>query len=174
MRKDIIPLLTPGEISAIVEGLARDIGRDYAGRCPVLIGLLKGAFVFMADLARALDMDIEVEFIQPSSYSSGMESSKKVELIHSLKGDVRGRHVVIIDGIVDKGATLRKVFQEVSALGPASIKVCSLLVREGEKHGVKVDYKGRSIPAGFVVGYGMDMDGRYRQLKGIYTLKKGD
>jgi len=170
MRKGLVPLLRADEIAAIVEGLAEEIREDYIGKVPVLIGLLKGAFVFIADLARALDMDIEVEFIQPSSYKEGSAASEEVELVHSLKGDINDRHVLIIDGIVDRGATLRKVFQEVSALGPASIKVCSLLVREGVKHEVKVDYRGLEIPAGFVVGYGMDMGGRYRHLKGIYTV----
>jgi len=171
MREELIPMLTPHEIAVIVERLAGEIREDYIGRAPVLIGLLKGAFVFMADLARAIDMDIEVEFIQPSSYREDTTSSEEVVLIHSLKGDVRGRHVIIIDGIVDRGATLRKVFKEIRALGPETIKVCSLLARDGVEHGVKVDYMGLAIPAGFIVGYGMDMGGRYRQLKGIYTLQ---
>ncbi len=170
--KNLAPLLSASDISGIVEGLAKEIRRDYPGKSPVLIGLLKGAFIFMADLTRALDMEIEVEFIQPSSYSEGTTASmEEVVLVHSLKGDVEGRHVILIDGIVDRGATLRKVHNEVSALGPASIKVCSLLVREGVEHGIGVDYVGMAIPAGFVVGYGMDMGGRYRHLKGIFTLK---
>jgi len=174
MRRDLTPLLSAHDISGVVEDLAEKIREDYNGKVPVLIGLLKGAFVFMADLARALDMDLDVEFIQPSSYSKGRSSAEEVELVHSLKGDVKGRHVLMIDGIVDRGATLRRVVKEVSALGPASIRVCSLLVRKGVEHGVKVDYMGLAIPAGFVVGYGMDFGGRYRQLKGIYTLRQED
>jgi len=174
IMRDLAPLLSASDISGIVENLAKKIRKDYPGRTPVLIGLLKGAFIFMADLTRALDMELEVEFIQPSSYTEGTSASgEEVVLVHSLKGDVRDRHVLLIDGIVDRGATLRKVHSEVSALGPASIKVCSLLVRKGVEHGVCVDYIGMDIPAGFVVGYGMDMNGRYRHLKGIYTLKSG-
>ncbi|MFQ5480831.1 MAG: hypoxanthine phosphoribosyltransferase [Thermodesulfobacteriota bacterium] len=170
---ELRPLLRAEEISAIVNELAEEIGKDYTGKTPVLIGLLKGAFIFMADLARALEMDLEVEFIQPSSYRAGTKaSSEDVVFIHSLKGDVGGRHVLIIDGIVDRGATLRKVVKEIEGLGAASIKVCSLLVRKDVKHDVTVDYTGRSIPAGFVVGYGMDMGGRYRQLKDVYILKE--
>ncbi|MFQ5428442.1 MAG: phosphoribosyltransferase [Thermodesulfobacteriota bacterium] len=168
--RDLTPLFSPREISTIIDGLARDIREDYSGKNPVLIGLLKGAYVFIADLTRAIGMDLEVEFIQPSSYRKGTESREVVELVHSLKADVMGRHVLIIDAIVDRGATLRKVAKEVSALGPASIKVCSLLVRDGVEHGVRVDYIGRPLTAGFVVGYGMDLDGKYRQLKGLYTL----
>jgi len=170
MRKGLVPLLRADEIAAIVEGLAEDIREDYRGRVPVLVGLLKGAFVFIADLARTLDMDIEVEFIQPSSYKEGSAASREVELVHSLKGDIKDRDVIIVDGIVDSGATLRKVVKEVLALGPASVKACSLLVRKDVKRLVNIDYRGLEIPAGFVVGYGMDLDGRYRHLKGIYTL----
>ncbi|MFQ5353721.1 MAG: phosphoribosyltransferase [Thermodesulfobacteriota bacterium] len=167
---ELTPLFSPREISAIIEDLAGEIRDDYRGKDPVLIGLLKGAYVFIADLTRAIDMDLEVEFIQPSSYRRGTKSAEDVELVHNLKADVMERHVLIIDGIVDRGATLRRVIKEVSALGPASIKVCSLLVREGVEHGVSVDYMGRALTHGFVVGYGMDLGGKYRQLKGIYTL----
>jgi len=170
MRKGLVPLLSADKLRAIVEGLAEEIREDYIGKVPVLVGLLKGAFVFIADLARALDMDIEVEFIQPSSYKEGSTATEEVELVHSLKGDIKDRDVIIVDGIVDSGATLRKVVKEVRDLEPASVKVCSLLVRKDVKRLVKIDYRGLEIPAGFVVGYGMDLGGRYRHLKGIYTV----
>jgi hypoxanthine phosphoribosyltransferase len=170
MRKGLTPLLSADNLRAVVAGLAEDIREDYRGKVPVLVGLLKGAFVFIADLARAMEIDVEVEFIQPSSYKEGSSASREVELVHSLKGDVNDRDVIIVDGIVDSGATLRKVVKEVLALGPASVKVCSLLVRKDVKRVVTIDYRGLEIPAGFVVGYGMDLGGRYRHLKGIYTV----
>ncbi len=171
--RELTPFLSADEICAIIEKLALKVRTDYHDKNPVLIGLMKGAFIFMADLARALEIDLEVEFIQPSSYAKGTAaSSEEVVLVHSLRADVRDRHVLIIDGIVDKGATLRKVVKEIEGLEPASIKVCALLLRDGVDHGVTVYYAGKTIPAGFVLGYGMDIGGRYRQLKGLYMLKE--
>ncbi len=172
MRRDLERLLTPQDIGSVVGRLAEAIREDYSGKNPVLVSVLKGAFVFTADLARALDMDLEVDFIQPSSYREGRTPSEKVVLIRGLGGDVRGRHVIIVEGIVDRGHTLRKVMEEIQGQGPASLRVCSLLVREGLGPDLTVDYRGMTVGEGFVVGYGMDLKGRYRSLGGIYRLKE--
>jgi len=172
MTGNLVELVSPEEIGSLVRGLAEQIGRDYHGRRPVLVSVLKGAFVFTADLARAIEIDVEVDFIQPSSYGNGSVPAEDVALIRRLGGDIRGRDVIIVEGIVDRGHTLRRVMEEIRALGPASIKVCSLLVRKGLGHEVSVDYRGMVIPGGFVVGYGMDLGGKYRNLGGIYTIKE--
>jgi hypoxanthine phosphoribosyltransferase len=172
MTRDLERLLTPKDIGSVVGRLAEVIREDYRDKNPVLISVLKGAFVFTADLARTLDIDLEVDFIQPSSYRDGKEPSGDVALIKRLESDVSGRHVIIVEGIVDRGLTLKKVMEEIGRQGPASLRVCSLLVREGLGADVRVDYAGISVAQGFVVGYGMDLDGRYRNLGGIYRLKE--
>ncbi len=172
MNETLSPLMTQEEIGSIVSRLAGRIRRDYEGMTPVLVAVLKGAFVFTADLARALDMDIEIDFIQPSSYNDGSAPSAEVALLKRPAGLIKGRHVIVVEGIVDRGVTLKRVMEDLSALGPASIRVCSLLVREGLHHGASIDYIGRTVPQGFVVGYGMDLDERFRHLRGIYTLKE--
>ncbi len=173
MRDDLLPLLGKEEIGAIVRDLASKIRRDYRDKRPVLVSVLKGAFVFTADLVRELEMDVDLDFIQPSSYVNGTAPSEEVELVRGLGREVRGRHVIIVEGIVDRGRTLKRVMEEIGSLGPASIKVCSLLVRDGLGHEARVEYTGRTLQEGFVVGYGMDLDGRYRNLGAIYTLKTG-
>ncbi len=173
MTTDLQLLYGPHEIAAIVERLAKEIKKDYCERKPVLLTVLKGAYVFTADLSRAIGIDLEIDFIQPSSYDNGTRPEDNVVLLRRLTENIRGRHVIIVEGIVDRGLTLQRVLKEVIDLKPASVKVCALLVRDGVNHDFTVHYRGESISNGFVVGYGMDMDGRYRQLKGLHILKEG-
>lgn len=163
-------LMTPDEIRTAVERLAREIRADYASRNPLLVGVLKGAFVFLSDLVRALDMELEVDFIQAASYGKSSAPSKDVLITGDLTAAVKGRDVIIVEGIIDRGETARAVASHIAAKGPASIRLCTLILRDSHSHGLKIDYVGKKIDKGFVVGYGMDYKGRYRNLPGIYTI----
>ncbi|MBT5775722.1 MAG: hypoxanthine phosphoribosyltransferase [Dehalococcoidia bacterium] len=155
------------EIGAAVARVAGEISRDYAGETPVLVGVLKGSFVFLADLVRALSIPCEVDFIRARSYGAGQTSSGSVEITKDLDGDVAGRHVLVIEDIADTGLTMRAVAEHIEAAGPASVRCCALLVREGCDD---PEYAGLRIGPGFVVGYGIDFAERYRELRDIRVV----
>ena len=148
----------------IVE-LGKDITSDYAGRPPLLVGVLKGAFVFMSDLSRAIDLPVEFDFMAVSSYGSATRSSGVVRIIKDLDLDLTGRDVLIVEDIVDSGLTLAYLRKNLAARGPASLEVCALLVKDGLQR-VELDlrYVGFRIPPVFVLGYGLDVGERYRNL----------
>jgi hypoxanthine phosphoribosyltransferase len=161
------PRFTEEQIQQSVRRVAREISAAYREACPLLVGVLKGSFVFLADLVRELTIPFEVDFVLARSYGLGTRSTGKVEILKEVECDVRGRHVVVIEDIADTGLTLDAVVARIEAGGPASVRRCALLVRHGHP---PIDFTGLSVGTGFVVGYGIDYAERYRGLRDIRTL----
>ena len=156
-----------------VAELADEIRTDYADRHPILIGVLKGSFVFMADLIRALNMPVEIDFIGISSYGSGTESSGKIEIVSGLKSALEGRDVLVIEDIADTGLSLSFLLTCLRARKPSSLKVCALFNKPSRrKVPLTIDYSGFDIPDEFVVGYGLDYDEKYRYLPDLCVLEE--
>ncbi len=165
-------LISKEEINRKVEELAEKLKSEYKGKNPVFIGVLKGAFVFLADLIRRMDMPLEVDFIWVSSYGSSKESSGEIKVIAEPSTDLRGRDVVIIEDILDTGLSLKEIVDYMKGKGVKSVKICVLLdKRERRKVDIEADYVGFSIPDRFIVGYGIDYAEKFRNLEGIWALK---
>jgi hypoxanthine phosphoribosyltransferase len=148
-----------------ITALGKEITADYAGRPPLLVGVLKGAFVFMSDLSRAIDLPVEFDFMAVSSYGSATRSSGVVRIIKDLDLDLGGRDVIIVEDIVDSGLTLAYLRKNLAARDPRTLEVCALLVKEGlQRIELDLRYVGFRIPPEFVVGYGLDVGERYRNL----------
>jgi hypoxanthine phosphoribosyltransferase len=148
-----------------IQELGKDIASDYAANPPLLVGILKGAFMFMADLARAIDLPVEFDFMAVSSYGSATRTSGVVRIMKDLDLDLTDRHVLIVEDIVDSGLTLAYLRKNLRARNPRSLEVCALLVKEGlQKADPDLKYVGFKIPDRFVIGYGLDVDERYRNL----------
>jgi hypoxanthine phosphoribosyltransferase len=161
-------LLSEEQIRDRIAELGAEIARDYAGKDPILVAVLKGAFIFMADLARAVQIPLEVDFMAVSSYGASTRSSGVVRIVKDLDIDLHGRHVVIVEDIVDSGLTLRYLRKTLESRGTASLEVCALLVREGNQQAeLDLRYIGFQIPPAFVIGYGLDVAERYRNLPHI-------
>jgi len=153
------------ELQNRIAQLGKEISTDYADNPPLLVGVLKGAFMFMADLARAIDLPVEFDFMAVSSYGSVTRSSGVVRILKDLDVDISGRHVLVVEDIVDSGLTLAYLRKNLNVRRPASLHVCALLVKEGlQKHDPELRYVGFRIPPAFVVGYGLDAAERYRNL----------
>jgi len=164
-------LVPEKEIVARVSELGRAIARDYAATNLVLVGVLQGAIPFVADLMRAIALDLTVDFVRTSSYGSGTTSSGSVQLVTDLSIDIADRHVLIVDDIVDTGHTLAALKRALEARGPRSVRTCVLLDKTGRRETeVSIDYVGFTIPNVFVVGYGLDYGGLYRNLPYVATL----
>lgn len=164
-------LVAEGELTARVAELGRAIARDYARENPVLVGVLQGAVPFVADLMRALPIDLTVDFIRASSYGAGTSSSGTVRLVADLAVDIADRHVLVVDDIVDTGLTLGALKRMLEARRPRSVRTCVLLDKAGRREtDVTIDYLGFTIPNVFVVGYGLDYDGLYRNLPYVAAL----
>lgn len=164
-------LLSQDQIDQRIHELADDIDRDYAGRNVLLVGILKGAVMVMADLARALHIPAQMDWMAVSSYGSGTKSSGVVRIIKDLESDLTDRHVLVVEDIVDSGLTLSWLVANLRSRGPASVEVCSLLRKpEAAKVDVDVRYVGFDIPSEFVVGYGLDYAEKYRNLPFVGTL----
>ncbi|HVF75358.1 MAG TPA: hypoxanthine phosphoribosyltransferase [Acidimicrobiales bacterium] len=145
--------------------LGADITRDYEGKAPLLVGVLKGAFIFMSDLARTIALPVEFDFMAVSSYGSATKTSGVVRIVKDLDLDLTGRHVIVVEDIVDSGLTLSYLRRNLAARGPASLEVCALFVKDGlQKTDPDLRYVGFPIPPDFVVGYGLDVAERYRNL----------
>ena len=144
--------------------LGARITADYQGRPPLLVGVLKGAFVFMSDLARVIDLPVEFDFMAVASYGSSTRTSGVVRIVKDLDSDLAGRHVLLVEDIVDSGLTLAFLLRNLAARHPASLAVCALLVKDVEPSVAELAYVGFRIPRDFVVGYGLDMAERYRNL----------
>ena len=163
-------MVSAAELAEIVARLGERIAADYAGLHPLMVGVLRGAFVFMADLARAIPMNVEVDFMAVSSYGHATESSGVVRIIKDLDTDITGRHVILVDEIVDSGLTMNYVRRLLADRGASSVEVCALLIRESLSH-VDIStlrYFGRTIPADWVVGYGLDAGQRWRNLPDVH------
>jgi hypoxanthine phosphoribosyltransferase len=153
------------ELQARIQALGKEIAADYDANPPLLVGILKGAFMFMADLARAIDLPVEFDFMAVSSYGSATRTSGVVRIMKDLDLDLSGRHVLIVEDIVDSGLTLAYLRKNLKARGPQSLEVCALLVKEGlQKVDPDLKYVGFRIPPDFVIGYGLDVGERYRNL----------
>ncbi|HEX5586744.1 MAG TPA: hypoxanthine phosphoribosyltransferase [Acidimicrobiia bacterium] len=158
-------VVSEDELRDRIAELGKEITSDYAGRPPLLVGVLKGAFVFMSDLSRAIDLPVEFDFMAVSSYGSATRSSGVVRIIKDLDLDLGGRDVIIVEDIVDSGLTLAYLRKNLAARDPASLEVCALLVKEGlQRVELDLKYVGFRIPPEFVLGYGLDIDERYRNL----------
>jgi hypoxanthine phosphoribosyltransferase len=166
-------LIPRAEIEATVARLAAAVAADYRAKNPLIIGILKGAFIFLADLVRRLDFPLEVDFVRLSSYGGGTETSGKVKVVQSLKTAVRGRHVLVVEDIVDTGITLAFFLDYLHKKKPASLRLCALADKPSRRRvPVKIDYLGRDVPDRFVVGYGLDCDEKYRNLPDICYLEE--
>jgi hypoxanthine phosphoribosyltransferase len=158
-------VVTEDDLQQRVRELGKELTSDYAGRPVLLVGVLKGAFMFMSDLARAIDLPVEFDFMAVSSYGSATRTSGVVRILMDLDLDLSERHVVIVEDIVDSGLTLAYLRKNLAARGPASLEVCALLLKEGlQKVDPDLKYVGFRIPPDFVVGYGLDVGQRYRNL----------
>ncbi|UCR88498.1 hypoxanthine phosphoribosyltransferase [Mycetocola spongiae] len=172
IRNDLTEILvTEAEIHAKLRELAARIDADYAGKDPLLVGVLKGAVVTMADLSRALSIHVETDWMAVSSYGSSTKSSGVVQIRKDLDTDLAGRHVLIVEDIIDSGLTLSWLLENFASRGAASLEVCALL-RKPDAAKVEIDckYVGFDIPSDFVVGYGLDYDERYRNLRDVAIL----
>lgn len=165
-------LITEADIRRRVGELAKTISADYRGSKPLLVGLLKGSFIFLADLARALDIDSEIDFMTVSSYGNSMENSE-VRILKDLGEPIQGRDVLIVEDIIDTGLTLSRILELLAARHPRSLKVCTLLNKPSRrKVDVGVDYNGFDIEDVFVAGYGIDFAQKYRNLPQLVVVKR--
>jgi len=165
-------LITEEEIQDAVRRLGDEITRDYQGRSPLLIGVLKGAFVMMADISRQIRLPVEFDFMAVASYGAATKTSGVVRILKDLDHDIEGRDVLLIEDIIDSGLTINYLLKNLRGRRPASLEVCALLQKEGIQQ-VPLDpsYLGFMIPPDFVVGYGLDFAERFRNLPYIATLK---
>ena len=165
-------LVSRDEIANAVDRLASEIKRDYQGKQPLLIGVLKGAFVFMADLMRQLDLPLELEFVRLSSYGAARESSGRVRVVQGLKTPIKGRDVLVIEDIVDTGITISFLLNYLRKKKPASLKLCVLTDKPSRRRvPVSIDYLGFNVPDKFVVGYGIDFAEKFRYLPEICVIE---
>ena len=164
-------LLTKEEIEKQVARLAQEISRDYQGKYPLLLGILKGSFVFMADIVRILEIPVEIDFVRLSSYGSSRVSSTKLKVVQGLHTPVKGRDVLVIEDIVDTGLTMGYFLDYLRKKGASSLKLCTLFDKPSRRIiPVPIDYLGLSIPNKFVVGYGLDYDERFRNLPDLHFV----
>ncbi|MEM8922888.1 MAG: hypoxanthine phosphoribosyltransferase [Actinomycetota bacterium] len=165
-------MISEAQIAARVAELGAAITRDYQGRVPLLVAVLKGSLVFVADLMRAIDVPLEIDFLAVSSYGAATKSSGVVRIIKDLDQDVEGRDVLVVEDIVDSGLTLRYLLDRLSSQKPASLTTCSLIVREDVPEQPDIDYVGFRLPPAFVIGYGLDVAQQYRHLPYIAAYAK--
>ncbi|MET0696284.1 MAG: hypoxanthine phosphoribosyltransferase [Acidimicrobiia bacterium] len=162
---DIKPLITAEEIDNKLAELGRQITADYAGKDVLLVGVLRGAFMVMADLARHIDLPVEFDFMAVSSYGASTQTSGVVRILKDLDEEIDGRHVLIVEDIIDSGLTLNYLMKSLNVRKPASLEIAALLLKEGiQRVPLEVKYVGFPIGPEFVVGYGLDYAGKYRNL----------
>ena len=164
-------MISSDEIEAMCDRLGEQIGRDYKGKEILLVGVLKGSFVFMADLIRKLDLDCRVDFMKVSSYGTGMTPGE-LRIVQDLEESISGRHVLIVEDIIDSGRTLLRLVELLQTRNPASLKIVAAFDKpERREVNLKVDYVGMQIPDEFIVGYGLDYAGLYRNYKDIRYME---
>jgi hypoxanthine phosphoribosyltransferase len=165
-------LLTEEQISERVAELGSQLEADYAGRDPVLVSVLKGSIIFLADLIRAMQSSLSLDLMEVSSYGASTESSGQVRILKDLSKPIEGRDVIVVEDIIDTGLTLNYLLKYLHDKGPASVRICCLLDKPARRLAeIPIDYRGFTIPDRFVVGYGLDYDERYRNLPYIGVLK---
>ena len=168
-------IFTKEEIEARVKTLAYNIRQDYKDKHPILIGILKGSFMFMADLIRFLNVPLEVEFIRLSSYGRGSSTSGKIKVVQGLRSSIEGREVLVIEDIVDTGLTISFLMDYLRKRKPASLKLCTLTDKPSRRQApVTIDYLGFAVPDKFLVGYGLDWDEKFRYLPDICFVEVKD
>ena len=166
-------LITGAEIESVIRRLASAITRDYREKNPILIGILKGSFVFLADLVRQLDFPLEVEFVRLSSYGSGTQTSGNIKIVNDLPINISGKHVLVVEDIVDTGTTVEYLMEYLKTKNPASLKLCTLADKPSRRRvPIEIDYKGVEVPDKFIVGYGLDCDEKHRNLPDICVLEQ--
>jgi hypoxanthine phosphoribosyltransferase len=174
--KKLVPLISQTELSQAVEQLAEQLDRDYAELAPIVVCVLKGSFIFTADLVRQMQTPIQtIEFMRLSSYGSSTVSSGEAKVLMGLsKQTIANQHVILVEDIVDTGISTNRAIEILKSYQPASLKTCVLLDKpERRKVAVAIDYLGITIPDRFIVGYGLDANEQYRQLPAIYALEDG-
>ena len=166
-------LITGEQIAGTVSRLAAEITRDYRQKNPVLIAVLKGSFMFLSDLVRRLDFPLEIEFVRISSYGGGTESSGAVRMAPGAPSHIKGRHVLVIEDIIDTGLTAAFLLDYLGRKKPASLKLCTLTDKpDRRKVNVNIEYLGLTVPNKFLVGYGLDCEEKYRNLPDIYVMEQ--
>lgn len=171
-EKTFTKYLNRTDIESIVTSLANQLNRDYADKQVVLVGVLKGACVFIADLCRQLKMDVEIDFVRLTSAGKGLTTPGTVSILKDISVDIRGKHVLIVEEIIDSGRTLKFLFDRVKASQPASVEVLTFLDKKNKRLvDTPVKYVGRLIDDQFLVGYGLDLEEKCRNLPEIYFLK---
>jgi len=170
---ELVPVLRKEDIDRQVAMVAGKISADYKGRDLVVIGVLKGAFVFLSDLVRQLCIPLKIDFVQVSSYGDATCSSGNICLVKDIGVDIENRHVLVVEDIVDTGLTLSYLLEHIRSFRPASVKVCSFIHKSGRrKVAVPVDYCCHAVEEGFLVGYGLDYAEDYRHLPELYEMKE--
>jgi hypoxanthine phosphoribosyltransferase len=165
-------LLTEDQIQARVGELGRQLAADYEGRFPVLVSVLKGSIVFLADLVRSMPVPLSVDLMELSSYGASTESSGQVRILKDLSGPIKGRDVIVVEDIIDTGLTLNYLLKYLHDRGPATVRICCLLDKPARRLAeIAIDYRGFTIADRFVIGYGLDYDERYRNLPYIGVLR---
>ena len=168
MASQLKVLITQDEIKQAVARLAAEIRQDYKSKEPLLIGILKSSFVFMADLIRQLELPVEVDFVKLSSYGTGRETSGKVKVVQGLKTPIKGRDVLVVEDIVDTGLTISFLLDYLQKKKPASLRLCALTDKPSRRQvPVTIDYLGFTVPDKFIVGYGIDWNEKFRYLPDI-------
>lgn len=170
--ENTIEIISPQDIQHRVRELAGELSRDLAGSEPIFLGVLKGCFIFLSDLVRRMDLQVQVDFVRLSSYGANDQSSGKVIMEKPPEMDLTGRSVVVVEDIIDTGLTMAWLRENLAQYKPSQLKIC-VLVDKAERREVEVpvDYIGFKVPKGFLVGYGLDYDECYRGLPGIYEIK---
>ncbi|MFC2070373.1 hypoxanthine phosphoribosyltransferase [Chloroflexota bacterium] len=168
-------LFSKEEINAAVKRLASEIEKDYKGKNPLLLGILKGSFIFLADLVRLLDFPLEIEFVRLSSYGRGRTTAGKLNVVQGLRSRIRERDVLIVEDIVDTGQSVSFLMEYLSKKKPASLKLCVLTDKPSRREStVNIDYLGFTVPDEFLIGYGLDFDEKFRNLPDIRIISKGE
>lgn len=171
MPEEMVPVLTRAEIAKKVKCLAQHISEDYAGKELIAIGVLKGAFIFLADLIRELTIPSRVDFVRLASYGSNATSSGTIRMTKDVELDITGRDVLIVEDIVDSGLTIAYLIKHLKSFSPKSVKVCAFIDKtERRDVQVPIDYVGLVVKHGFLVGYGLDFNEKYRVLPAIYRI----
>jgi hypoxanthine phosphoribosyltransferase len=164
-------VLTGDQIQERIRDMGMDISRDLQGEIPVVVAVLKGAYVFLADLVRAMTVPVEIDFAQISSYGDETASTGRIKVMKDITTPIAGRHVLVVEDIVDTGRTLHHYMNELRQRNPASLRLAALINKtERQEYTPKVHYLGFTIPKGFLVGYGLDHAGMWRDLPGIYEV----
>ncbi len=164
-------LISEEAIHDRVKELGKKITKDYHGSSPIIIGVLNGCILFMSDLFRELDMDSEIDFIKISSYNNDVKTSGTVRLLKDISCDIFGRDVLIVEDIIDSGLSIKFLKKRMEECGTKSVKIATLLIKEHTKVDFPIDYVGFTIPEKFVIGYGLDLAQKLRNLKSIYALQ---